>query len=72
MLKTFQMTLVFQKHILKADCVNKERSWTIIFYVCIAKKQIFFMKINEMRANLKLLDFHYILNSTRIVFPHSV
>ena len=29
------------------------------------------MKINVMRANIKLLNFHNLLNAPRIVFPVS-
>ena len=45
----------------------------LLFFLfsCIAKKQIF-KKINAMRANIKLLDFHNVLNAPSYSFPCSV
>ena len=44
-------------------------SGTIIFLGLHSQEADIFMKINAMRANIKLLDFHNVLNAPRIVFP---
>ena len=68
-------TFHFRSHCISEPNLEKQivsfRKWAgqLYFYACIAKKQIFYENINAMRANIKLLDFHNVLNSDCIVFP---